>query len=65
MLESKGGYDTTRRHTPHPPSPWLLIDLDPAFVMPDGVPERVDREIRQLTLRAFRQCTRSDEWIYA
>jgi hypothetical protein len=45
--------------------PWLLIDLDPLFVAPEGVPDHVNDEMKQLALRAFRECTTVDEWIYA
>ena len=65
MLAQKGGYDHIRRSPPQPPSPWLLIDLDPLWVMPEGVPDDVADEIKHLALRAFRLCTRADEWLYA
>jgi hypothetical protein len=65
MLAQKGGYDYIRRGPPQPPSPWLLIDLDPVWVTPEGVADDVSDEIKQRALRAFRQCTTVDEWIYA
>jgi hypothetical protein len=33
--------------------------------MPEGVPDDVNDEIKQLALRASGQCTTVDEWIYA
>jgi hypothetical protein len=44
--------------------PWVLVDLD-IWVDGEGVPEDLAVEIERSALRAFRLCTRPDEWIYA
>jgi hypothetical protein len=45
--------------------PWVLVDLTSIWVEPEGVPDDLQVEIARSALRAFRLCTRPDEWIYA
>jgi hypothetical protein len=46
------------------PAQWVLVDLDPLWAEPEGVPADVSEEIERLALRAFRLCTRPDESIF-
>jgi hypothetical protein len=46
------------------PAAWVLVDLDPLWVEPEGVPDEVIEETERLALRAFRLCTQQDEWVF-